>query len=180
MMLTGSHLRRLRKEVGLTQRQLAQLVGVSQAHIAKVENSKVDPRLSTVNRILQVLTEGTARKCSDIMTRNVVSARPDDKILDVSRVMIKRAISQLPVIQDRRVVGTVTEEAIIRNLHINIADETVKGIVDAPLPGVPEGTTVNVIRPLLEEHSGVLVMRKSEVVGIITRSDLLKTLSRII
>ncbi len=114
------------------------------------------------------------------MTRNVVSAKPDDKILDVSRIMIKKAISQLPVVQAGRVVGTVTEEAIIRNLHINIADETVNGIIDAPLPGIPESTTVNVIRPLLEEHSGVLVMRQSEVVGIITRSDLLKTLSKII
>ncbi|MCW3979856.1 MAG: CBS domain-containing protein [Candidatus Bathyarchaeota archaeon] len=180
MMLTGSHLRRLRKDAGLTQKQLAQLVGVSQAHIAKIENLKVDPRLSTVNRILKVLTEGTGRKCSDIMTRNVVFAKPGDKILDVSRIMIKKAISQLPVIQGSKVVGTITEEAIIRNLHINIAEKTVEGIIDTPLPGIPENTTVNVIRPLLEEHSGVLVMRKSEVIGIITRSDLLKILSKAI
>lgn len=180
MILTGSHLRRLRKEARLTQKQLAQLVGVSQAHIAKIENLKVDPRLSTVNRVLHVLTEGTARKCSDIMTRNVVFAEPDDKILDVSRLMIKKAISQLPVIQGGRVIGTITDEGIIRNLHTNIAEKTVKGIIGAALPAIPESTTVNVIRPLLEEHSGVLVMKKSEVVGIITRSDLLKTLSKIL
>lgn len=79
-----------------------------------------------------------------------------------------------------RVVGTITEEAIIRNLHVNIAEKTVEGIIDAPLQGIPENTTVNLIRPLLEEHSGVLVMRKSEVNGIITRSDLLKVLSKVI
>ena len=44
--------------MGVEQRQLAELVGVSQAHIAKIEKESVDPRLSTVNKILKVLTEG--------------------------------------------------------------------------------------------------------------------------
>lgn len=177
MILTGTNLRKLRNDTGLTQQQLAKLTGVSQAHIAKIENEKVDPRLSTVNKILQVLTEGEGRRCMDIMTRNVIFAKPEDSVLKASQIMMKRAISQLPVMQSGKIVGAVTEESIIRNLHINIADETVEKIMDSPLPCVPEDTSVNMIRPLLEDRPGILVMQKGNIVGIITRSDLLKTVS---
>ncbi len=178
MILTGAQLKKLRTDAGLTQRQLAQLVGVSQAHIAKVEKGKVDPRLSTFNKILQVLTEGEGRKCKDIMTRNVIFAKPNDKILKVAGVMMQQAISQLPVTQKEKIIGTLTEESIIKNLHSNIADETVKNIMGPPLPCVPGDTSVNMIRPLLEDNPGVLVMKKGDVVGIVTRSDLLKTVSK--
>jgi len=178
MILTGSQLKKLRTEAKLTQQQLANLVGISQAHIAKIENEKVDPRLSTVKKILQVLTEGEGIKCKNIMTRNVIFAKPTDRILHISKVMMRNAISQIPVVQNRRIIGAVTEESIIKNLRINIADETVEKIMDPPLPCVPEDTTVNIIRPLLEDHSAVLVMQKGNVVGIVTRSDLLKTVSK--
>ena len=61
MIIKGSILRKMRLEAGLTQSQLAKLVGVSQAHIAKIEGEKVDPRLSTVNKILEVLTSKNVR-----------------------------------------------------------------------------------------------------------------------
>jgi len=53
----------------LTQKKLAEMAGVSQAHVAKIEQGKVDPRLSTVNKILVVLTEGKQKKCTDTITR---------------------------------------------------------------------------------------------------------------
>lgn len=179
MNVTGSQIKKLRTDAGLTQQQVAQLAGVSQAHIAKIENQKVDPRLSTINKILQVLTEGKGKKCGDIMTRNVIFARPSDEVLKVSEKMIEKAISQLPVQKQGKIVGTVTEESIIRNLHIKIAKETVETIMDPPLPMIPENVEVNVIRPLLEDHLGVLIVHRGNVVGIITRSDLLKILSQV-
>ena len=180
MIITGTMLKKLRTEAGLTQRQLAVLVGVSQAHIAKIEKENVDPRLSTVNKILQVLTEGEGKKCRDIMTPKVIFAKPKNKILKVSKIMMKHAISQLPVMENGRVIGTVTEESIIKNLSSNIADARVEEVMETPLPSVPENTNISMIRSLLEDHSGVLVMRKGDVVGIITRSDLLKIISKTI
>ena len=176
MVITGTMLKRLRIEAGLTQKRLAELVGISQAHIAKIEQGKVDPRLSTVNRILQVLTEGEKRKCRDVMTKGVLFAKPNESILKVSEVMVRRAISQMPVMNGSRVVGTVTEESIIRNLSSNIAAEKVKKIMDPPLSTVSEETSINAVRSLLERHQGVLVTKGKKVIGIITRSDLLKTI----
>ncbi len=172
-------IKKMRIEAGLTQNELARMIGVSQAHIAKIENEKVDPRLSTINKILQVLLESGGKRCSEIMTRNVISAKPGDTVEKVSRLMNKYAISQIPIIDGKRVVGTVTEESIIRNLSPTIAEEKVEEIMEPPLPTVPENTSINVVRPLLESHPGVLVTRKGEVVGIITRSDLLRVISNI-
>ncbi|MBS7637145.1 CBS domain-containing protein [Candidatus Bathyarchaeota archaeon] len=177
MIITGSMLRKLRIEAKLTQKKLAELVGVSQAHIAKIEQGKVDPRLSTVNKILKVLTEGKEIKCRDLMTRGVLFARPEDSILKVSEIMVKHAISQMPVIDGRKVIGTITEESIIRKLGSNIANEKVKNVMDPSLPIVSEETSISAIRPLLERRQGVLVARGKRVIGIITRSDLLKTIA---
>jgi predicted transcriptional regulator len=169
-------LKKLRVEAKLTQKRLAELVGVSQAHIAKIEQGKVDPRLSTVNRILRVLTEGKEKKCKDLMTRGVLFARPEDSVLKVSEIMVRHAISQMPVIDKRKVVGTITEESIIRKLGSNIANEKVKNVMDPPLPIVSEETSIDAIRPLLERRQGVLVARGKKIIGIVTRSDLLKTI----
>ncbi len=177
MILSSAQLRKLRKDAGLTQKQLSKLVGVSQAHIAKIEKGKVDPRLSIVNKILEVLTEREGKKCKDIMTLNVVFAKPTDKVLNISKVMIRKAISQLPVTKDSKIIGTITEESIIRNLKADIADEKVENIMEPPLPSVTVDTDVNTIKPLLEVSSGILVTQNGEVIGIITRSDLLKTVS---
>jgi predicted transcriptional regulator len=178
MLITGLTLKKLRADSGLTQRELAALIGISQAHIAKIEKESVDPRLSTVNKILQVLTEGEGKKCGEVMTRDVISAKPKDKIMKISQLMMKHAISQLPVLDGGKIVGTITEESIVRNLSSTLAEDAVEKIMQAPLPSVPEDTNINIIRPLLEDHAGVLVVRKGEIVGIITRSDLLKIISK--
>jgi len=176
LLATGVSLKKLRIDAGLTQKRLAELVGVSQAHIAKIERGKVDPRLSTINKILAVLLEGKKMMCRDMMTRGVLFAKSSNSVLKVSEVMVRHAISQMPVLSGSRVVGTITEEGIIRNLSADIAEEKVQNIMDPPLPIVSEETSVDAIRPLLERHQGVLVTRGKEFVGIITRSDLLKTI----
>ena len=178
MVINGSGLKRLRVEAGLTQRQLAELVGISQAHIAKIEKESVDPRLSTVNKILRVLTEREGEKCRDIMTPRVISVGPSDKILKVSRLMMRHGISQVPVLEGGKIVGTVTEESIVQNLGSSLADELVERIMQAPLPSVPEDTSVSMIQPLLQDNPAVLVVRRGEIVGIIARSDLLKVISK--
>lgn len=111
------------------------------------------------------------------MTQDVVLAAPQDHTLYVSRIMIKKAISQLPVKGNGQVIGTVTEESIIRNLSVDIAKENVEKIMDPPLPSISKETSIDVVRRLLVDYTAALVMDRGVIVGIITRSDLLKTTS---
>jgi predicted transcriptional regulator len=176
MLVTGSSIRELRIKAGLTQKMLAGLVGVSQAHIAKIEQGKVDPRLSTVNRILGVLNPSRERKSGDVMTKGVIFAKCDEVILKASEIMVRNAVSQLPVLDGSRVVGTITEQGIVRNLRSSLAGEKVSKVMDPPMPEVQEDTSIEAVRALLEKSSGVLVKKGREAVGIVTRSDLLKTI----
>lgn len=50
-----SEIRRERMNVGLTQSQLAEEAGVSQAMVARIEGQDVDPCLSTVQDIAETL-----------------------------------------------------------------------------------------------------------------------------
>jgi predicted transcriptional regulator len=177
LLVTGTLLKKLRLEAGLTQKKLAGLIGVSQAHIAKIEKGRVDPRLSTINKILAVIMEGKKVKCKNIMTEGVLFAKPNNSVLKISEVMVRHAISQMPVLDGSKIIGTITEENIISNLGANIAEKKVKNIMSTPLPVVSEETPVDTVRSLLERHQGILITKGKELVGIITRSDLLKTIS---
>jgi predicted transcriptional regulator len=174
--ITGNLIKQLRHEAGLTQKQLAELVGVSQAHIAKIEQAKVDPRLSTVNKIMEALRAGREKQCKDVMTEAVIFARPSDSVLEASETMVKKAVSQLPILDKGKVVGTITEENIVRNLKSSLSGVRVTEIMGPPLPVVPETSLLDQVRGLLESSAGVLICRGRTVVGIITRSDLLKTI----
>ena len=90
--------------------------------------------------------------------------------------MVRNAVSQLPVLDGSRVVGTITEQGIVRNLRSSLAGEKVSNVMDPPMPEVQEDTSIEAVRAMLEKSPGVLVKKGGEVVGIITRSDLLKTI----
>ena len=56
-MIDLSEIRKLRLGMHLTQKALAESAGITQAHIAKIESGKVDPRYSTVRKIYSCLNK---------------------------------------------------------------------------------------------------------------------------
>jgi len=58
------------------------------------------------------------RKVKDVMTKEVVVTYPESNLTDVARVMFRRGISKLPVIdEDKKLVGIITTTDVIRS-HI--------------------------------------------------------------
>ena len=173
-MINGECLKKLREEAGLSQQEVARLAGISQAHVAKIENGKVDPRLSTVNRMLFVLKRNNkSRTCGDIMKTNIVSASPDDPLEKVIKTMREMGISQLPVFQGTALVGSITENTILPNFNRKIKSLQVKHVLDRPFPVVSPSDSIEMLPALLEFHQAVLVSEKGKIKGIITKSDLL-------
>jgi predicted transcriptional regulator len=175
-MITGELIKRMRKEIGITQEQLAKAVGITQAHVAKIENEKVNPTLSTINKIMSVLDTNRKIKCKDLVTKRVIFMKPDDTINYAAKLMREKDISQIPIIDREKCVGSISEKTIVRNLA-NISGSTVlKELMDEPFPIISCNDSINVVKALLEYHQAVLVSENGKIIGIVTKSDLLKLL----
>ncbi len=172
--ISGEYLKKLRLERGLSQTEVARFADISQAHVAKIESGKVDPRLSTVNKILLVLSkkERLARTCGEIMSR-VIFVRPDTPVRKVISIMKSSGFSQLPVIEKGAHLGSVSEETLLHHMDRKLERLCARDIMDRPFPIVDSGDSVEVIPPLLDTHPAVLVSEKGKIAGIITKSDLL-------
>ena len=172
-MITGKLIKELRESRGITQQKLAETVGISQAHVAKIENEQVNPRLSTINKILSVLRNTEKIRCKKIMKRNIISIKPDDKIKKTVKLMKNFNISQLPVIENGLCIGSITERTIIKNLDRNLRRTKVKDLMEKPFPIISANDSCDTAKALLEQHQAVLLSEKGKIVGIMTKSDLL-------
>lgn len=56
---------------------------------------------------------------SQVMTRKVVTAGPDDLVEDIAPMMVQRKINRIPIVEKGKVVGIVAREDILRGLFKN-------------------------------------------------------------
>ncbi|MEK6677238.1 MAG: cystathionine beta-synthase [Planctomycetota bacterium] len=105
----------------------------------------------------------------------ILSVRPDDKVEDAILLLRKHGISQIPVIEDGKVVGGIRELTLARLLHSrrDPRQVPVRDIMARPLPVVEEHVDVDEVYRLLSSgYTGVIVIRGGEILGIVTRIDL--------
>ena len=61
---------------------------------------------------------GTTGKAEDVMTRDPITARPDEKIVDVLQKMIRHKMIRLPVIvEDNKIEGEITLQHLIHKYY---------------------------------------------------------------
>jgi predicted transcriptional regulator len=168
-----SEIKRLRQKVGMSQTELARKAGVSQAHIAKIESGKVDPRFSTVERILRCLKDEEKDQCSKYMTETLFGVQIEDSVYSAARIMRERGVSQLLVFRGETILGLLTEEDLLRfdgDPQTTPAGE----VMSDPPPTVSKNTNADTVRDLLLEFPAVVVVDRDRAVGILTKSDLIK------
>ena len=174
-MITGKLLKKMREEIGMTQEQLAKIAGISQAHVAKIENERVNPRLSTVNKILSVL-KTNKNICKDLMTKKLIFLKPEDSVNHAVKLMKDKDISQIPIIEEGKCVGSISEKTILGSLGSISGSTEIKELMDEPFPMISCKDDIDVVKALLEYHQAVLVSEKGRIIGIVTKSDLLNLL----
>jgi len=143
-------------------------------------------------------------KAGDVMTRHVVSVRPETSVLDMAQLMLKDRISGLPVIDgDGTLVGVVTEGDCLRRTETRteksrprwleflmgrdrLASEYIhshgRKVAEVMTPEpvtVTEDTPLDEVVHLMEARriKRIPVLRGRQVVGIISRADLLHALA---
>lgn len=172
-----------RKSLGLSQRELARMAGVSQSLISKVERGQVIPNYETALRIIRALEIVRERKgvpkVREVMSSPVVSVSPKDNLRKAISLMIEHGISQLPVIYGDRVLGSLTEESIVNRVGSISTETPVGDVMEGPFPILPADASVSLAREILHSYPAVLVQENGKVVGIVTKSDILRNLERI-
>jgi len=170
----------MRKAAGLTQKELGRKAGLSQSLIARIENGTVDPRLSTLRRIVEALYPHVeTRIASDVMHWPVTTISAQDIVRRAVDIMKEKGYSQLPVLIDGRVVGSVQEATLLERVAKSssptaVLNGTVYNVMDRTLETVqPNAPLSEVIELLSSREPAVLVMKEGLICGIITKIDVI-------
>ena len=171
---TPEDLRERRTELGLTQSELAERADVSQPLIARIEGGDVDPRLSTLGRIVNALeaAEGGILRADDLMHAPVVSVAPDDSVHETKQLMDDRGYSQVPVVRDGMPQGLIGNSDIRRRTEESVGDLPVADVMHESIALVEPDATIDEIDAYLNHNAAVIVVENGETVGIITEADI--------
>jgi cystathionine beta-synthase len=110
-------------------------------------------------------------------TRKLVTVTPESTAADAIELLESAGISQLPVLADGKVVGSIQEVTIARVLHDGSDPGLIKvgDIMAKPLPQLDVNVHLDeAYRLLLAGNTGVMATRDGRVVDIITRIDLIQ------
>jgi len=174
-----------RRVLGLSQKHLARLAGVSQSLIAKIEAGRTGPSYLKTKAIFDALERLQREKeprAKDLLQPRVVGVEEDEPVSKAATIMNEKGFSQLPVFNGRHIVGSIAEKTIMDRIVSGISPHDlsrvpVKNVMAEAFPQIDERTPLSLISALLQYHPAVLVMNRGQVTGIITKADLLKVFS---
>lgn len=168
-----------RLQLGLKQKQLAELTGVSQSLIAKLENKGVNISYSIAKKIFLALDKAEyakEKKCKEIMTKKVFSVKKGERVSRASEIMKLNSIDQLPVIEKQRIIGSISESLIFNKIMADskkILNQKVEEIMAEPFPTVSEEMPLSAVLPILKNADAIVVFQKDKLSGIITKANLI-------
>jgi len=169
-----------RRMLGLTQAELARNAGVSQSMIAKIEAGELSPSYEKATAIFEALDsieKEKSLKARDIMHKKISIIKANDLIDTAIQVMKQKGLSQLPVFDKGHLVGLVSEKTIVDNLVIpDLGSKRISTIMEEAPPTIAEDAPIKIVSELLKYSQIVVVYRKAEMIGVITKADLLKTI----
>lgn len=170
------NIKQIRKVLGLTQAGFAKEAGVSQSLIAKIEAEKIDPTYSKVQKIFEALDRLNKKKeisAREIMQRKVITVKTNERVEEIIKIMRKKAISQVLVVDGKKTVGVVAEKDILDKIDKDLNSLTAKDMMVEPPPVISEDTKMSVLTSLIRYYSILIVAKKGEVTGVITKYDII-------
>jgi len=115
-------------------------------------------------------------QAKDIMTRDIITVSPTMTLRSLAMTLIKNQISGAPVAgKNGKIVGVVSEADIVAK-----KGKDVKSIMSKKIISVGEDTAVEEIARLMttQKIKRVPVMRGDNVVGIVSRADIVSAIAR--
>ena len=112
--------------------------------------------------------------------RPLVAAKKGDKVRDVIAQMRDTGVSQMPVLdaQGRRLVGIISEVDLLNFLVSGEGrlDTQIDDLIESDYATVTPATRVHLLRNIFNDAKIVVVEERDEIVGVITKIDLIEFL----
>ncbi len=161
--------------------QLAREFGGGGHAVAAAASVKGRTLLEIKERLAHLLTERyrPTLMAKDVMTTPVKAIGSDATVADAESRMTKYGVNVLPVLDARdRYCGLVTREIIQKALFHQFGKSPVLPLIQSDAYTADPATPFREIETRMIEHNQrfVPVLRDAKVIGVITRTDLLRTL----
>jgi len=120
-------------------------------------------------------------KVKEIMTKNVISVDKDINLRHVLKLMKKHEITKIPVVEDKKLVGVITDNIIaiklgsIRKRGVPASRLHASSVTDKNFETVtPDADVEKILKKVGEPGPTMLnVVDKDKLVGVVTKADLL-------
>ena len=131
-----------------------------------------EKRLLEPQKITAGLIKGTKGSQAP---QSLVWVAPNDKLADALAKMNELGLTQLPVLDDGKPVGSVRENRALSQVVKNsdLLEASVSEVMEASFPTVDVDASLNEVTRRLQSSPAVLVEEYGRIVGIITRHDVL-------
>ena len=175
----------MRRRLNLTQKKLAEISGVSQSMVAKIEAGRIEPSYKNAMQILNALTVELNKKekvAGELMSKRIIGVAGTTSVAEAVRKMKRYEISQLPVFKgatsgpSAKIIGLVSETSLITALINKGRMSRVSDVMDDPPPLIPKNTPSKAVYSMLRFYPLLIVVDRDKPVGVITKSDIIRRL----
>ncbi len=111
----------------------------------------------------------------------MIAVTLNDSLTKAVELMRKYDVSQLPVIEEGHVLGTVHDDTVMKKLLTKEASlaQSVQEVMDQPLPTIDARAEISdLYKQLSGEHNAVVVVQDSKATGVLTKMDVITHLSK--
>jgi len=131
------------------------------------EKLLLEPQRITAGLIAETKNAGSPKE--------MIFVGPDHLVSDALAKMTKSGVTQLPVIEDHRSVGSLKESRVLTKLlgDRELLNAKVSDIMDDSFPVLEMDANFAAIKTELQRHPAVLIEDFKRITAIITRADLL-------
>ena len=122
-------------------------------------------------------------KVSDLVAAKagdgVITARASDPVGRIIQLMKEKGISQLPVVDGDKLVGIITEVALLNYMLEggHQLDKPIAPIVEKDTPTVPPDASIGKLREIFSKGKVAVVVDAGKVAGIVTKIDMIDFLA---
>lgn len=155
--------------------ELAKRSGISKSAMSKLENNNLEPSYKLVYRVIKALNElaefkGSRNTVKEKMIKNPISVSPDESIANARKIMKKKDISQIPVIdKNSNIIGIITEKSILDNQNgIKCSDS-----MEFNYAILEPDSDLEKAREIIRNMQVILVVEDRKLVGLLTKADFL-------